>query len=50
MRLAGDDELHGALRIGKHAQQSLPVVQQQVRPFIGCKAAREAQGQCIRIK
>jgi hypothetical protein len=50
MRLAGDDELHRTLAIGKQAQQSLAIVQQQVRPFIGCEAACETQCQRVRIK
>ena len=50
MGLAGDDELHRALRIRQQAQQPLRVVQQQVRPLVGRKAARKAQRQGIGIK
>ena len=50
MGLAGKDELHRALRIGQQAQQSLRVVQQQVRPFVGREAPRKAQRQCVGIK
>ena len=50
MCLAGDDELHRALRISQKAQQTRRVVQQQIRSLVGCEAPRKAQGQCIGIK
>ena len=50
MSLAGHDELHRTPRIGQQAQQSLRVVQQQVRSFVGCKAACKAQRQRVGIK
>ena len=50
MGLAGDDELHRALRIGQQTQQSLRIVQQQVRPLVGRKAPRKAQCQRVGIK
>ena len=50
MGLAGDDELHRALRIGQQAQQSLRVVQQQVRSLVGGEAARKAQRQRVGIE
>ena len=50
MRLAGDDELHRALRIGQQTKQPLRVVQQQVRSLVGREAARKAQRQCVGIK
>ncbi len=50
MRLAGDDQLHGALRIAQQAQQALRVVQQQVRPFVGREATREPQGHRVGIE
>ena len=50
MGLAGDDELHRALRIGQQAKQSLRVVQQQVRSLVGREAARKAQRQRVGIK
>ena len=50
MGLAGHDELHRALRIGQQAQQSLRVVQQQVRSFVGGKTACKAQRQRVGIK
>ena len=50
MGLAGDDELHRALRIGQQAQQPLRVVQQQVRSLVGREAARKAQRQGVGIK
>ena len=50
MGLAGHDELHWALRINQQAQQSLRVVQQQVRSFVRRETARKAQRQGVRIK
>jgi hypothetical protein len=50
MRLAGDDELHRALRIAQQTKQPLRVVQQQVRPLVGREAARKAQRQRVGIK
>ena len=50
MRLAGDDELHRALRIGQQAQQPLRIVQQQVRPLVGREAARKTQRQRVGIE
>ena len=47
MRLAGEDELHRALRIGQEAQQPFRIVQQQVGPLVGGEAARKAQRQRI---
>jgi hypothetical protein len=42
--------LAAPLRVGQQAQQPLAVVQQQVRPFVGCEAARETHRQCIGIE
>ncbi len=50
MGLAGDDELHRALRIGQQAQQPRRIVQQQVRSLVGREAARKAQRQGVGIK
>ncbi len=50
MRLAGHDELHGALGVGEDPQQPLRIVQQQVRPLISCETARERDRQDIRIE
>ncbi len=50
MRLAGNDELHGTLSIRQQAQQPLRVLQQQVRPLVGCKAACESDRQRIRVE
>ena len=48
MGLAGDDELHRALRIGQQAKQSLGIMQQQVRPLVGGEAPGKAERQGIR--
>src|ERR1019366_2807677 len=50
MRLAGDDELHGTLRIGQKTKQAWRVMQQQVRSLVGGEAARKAQRECVGIK
>ena len=50
MRLACNDELHRVRGVRQQAQQALRIVQQQVRPFVGSKAARESQRQCIGIE
>ena len=50
MRLAGDDELHRALRIGEQAQQSLRIVQQQIGSLVGGEAARKTQRQGVGIE
>ena len=50
MGLAGDDELHGPLRIGQQAQQPGGVVQEQVGPLVGREAPREAQCQGVGIE
>ena len=50
MRLAGDDELHRALRIGQEAQQRAGIVQQQVRSLVGREAARKTQRQRVGIE
>ena len=48
--LAGDDQLYRPLRIAQQAQQSLSVVQQQVRSLVGREAASKAKRQCVGIK
>src|SRR6516165_5662498 len=50
MRLAGDDELHGELRIAEYAGQAVRVVEQERWTLVGCKAAREAEGQRLGIE
>src|SRR5215467_5760274 len=50
MRLAGDDELHGELRIGEYLGQAIWVVEQERWTLVGCKAAREAQRQRVGIE
>ena len=50
MRLARDDELYRALRIGQETKQSLRIVQQQVRSLVGREAACKAQCQRVGIK
>ena len=50
MGLAGDDELHRALRIGQKTQQALRIVQQQVRSLVGREAARKTQCQRVGIE
>ena len=50
MCLAGDDELHRALGTSQKPQQTLRIVQQQVRSLIGREAARKAQCQRVGIK
>src|SRR5450830_1398692 len=50
MSLACYDELYWALRISQQTQQTLGVVQQQVRTFVGSETTRKAQGQHVGIK
>ena len=50
MGFAGQDKLHGPIWIGEQAKQPLRVVQQKVRPLVGCKAPRKAQRQGVGIK
>ena len=47
MRLACDDQLHRALRVGQDAQQARGVMQQQVRAFVGGEAAGKPQRQRV---
>src|ERR1035438_4088887 len=50
MRLAGDDELHRALRIAQKSKQAWRIMQQQVRSFVSHEAARKAQRECVGIE
>ena len=50
MGFAGDDELHGAPRIGEDSNEPLRIAQQQIWSFIRGKAARKAERQCVYIK
>jgi len=50
MGFASQDELHRALRMGQQTKQSLWIVQQEVRPFIGREAPRKAKRQHMGIK
>ena len=51
MGLAGEDELHRALSaLSSKPQQSLRIVQQQIRPLVGREAPRKAQRQCVGIE
>ena len=50
VRFAGHDELHRSMWIAEQAQEPFPVVQQQVGPLVGRKAAREPQRQCLGIE
>ncbi len=50
MRLAGDDDLHRALAIAENFLQALHIAEQQRGAFIGGEAAREADGERVRIE
>ena len=50
MRLAGEDELHGAIGIVDHRGQPLDIGQDQIRPLVGREPAGEADGQGIRAE
>ena len=50
MRLAGEDELHRALRVVDHGGQLFDVGQNQVGALVGGKAARKADGERIRAE
>ena len=43
MRLAGQDQLHGALPIGQDADEPVGIAQQQIRPLVGREAAGKAE-------
>ena len=45
VRLAGEDELGGVLRMAQQPDQTRGIVEQKVRAFVGREAAREAEGQ-----
>ena len=50
MRLAGDNQLHRAIRVGQQTQQTGRIVQQQIGPFITGEAAGKTECQCLGVK
>src|SRR6266576_1262526 len=47
MRLAGEDDLDRAARVGQQSPQPLGVAEQQVGSLVGCKAPGESEGQHV---
>ncbi len=50
MRLAGEDELDGALLVVRELHDVLELLENQRRAFVGGEAAREADGQRVGIQ
>ena len=50
MRLAGEDELHGHLRVIDERGERLEILQQQVGALVGGEPAREPDGQRVRAE
>ena len=50
MRLPGEHELHGTLRVGHDLPQQLDVAQHEVRALVRCEPSREADRQSLRIE
>ncbi len=48
--LAGDDKLYRTPGDGQESQQSLRVVEKQVRSLVGRESPREAQGQGLWVE
>jgi len=45
MRLPGQQDLHGAIRVGEDPQQPLAVAEEEVRSLVGRETPREPEGQ-----
>ncbi len=50
VRLAGEDELYGALGVGEQFLYSLEVLKKQRRALVGSKTPRETDGQRLRVE
>ena len=48
MGLAGEQDLHGPLRIGEDSLQPLDIAEQQGGPLVGGKATRETDRESVR--